>query len=317
MFTDEDVGDLSFEARWLFAGLFTQADREGRLEDRPRKLKVEVMPYDSVNIEHLLHELTEARFILRYEIEGRRFIQIRTFQEHQMPHYKEPGSIIPAPDPKYESATTAGGVPEKVRQAVIRRDKRCQSCGKSDSLSIDHIIPRSSGGSHDIGNLRALCVRCNSRKGKRLASLDQRRVNDGSTLKRRRGKHGYMEKGNGEEGMEKGKGRGREGEGEEEGAREASSKQVKGNNSASASDLFPDSYLDELQADPAYGDLEVRRVTAKMLRWCKDHGKEPTRDRLINWLNREEPRKGNGANDDDRGSSDQAARVAASLSRDN
>jgi len=97
MFTDEDIGDLSFEARWLFAGLFTQADREGRLEDRPRKLKVEVMPYDNVNIEHLLRELTEARFITRYEAEGKRYIHIRTFWKHQHFNIKEPPSQLPAP----------------------------------------------------------------------------------------------------------------------------------------------------------------------------------------------------------------------------
>lgn len=54
-------------------------------------------------------------------------------------------------------------------------------------------------------------------------------------------------------------------------------------------------YLTELQADEAYTNLNVRKVHAKMVRWCKEKGKVPTRMRLINWLNSEDqPLNGNG-----------------------
>lgn len=32
-------------------------------------------------------------------------------------------------------------------------------------LSIDHIVPRAKGGTHDRQNLRVLCTTCNTRKG--------------------------------------------------------------------------------------------------------------------------------------------------------
>lgn len=55
-------------------------------------------------------------------------------------------------------------------------------------------------------------------------------------------------------------------------------------------------YLIELQNDPAYQKLNVNLVHAKMVRWCKEKGKQPTRARLINWLNREDqPISGNGS----------------------
>jgi 5-methylcytosine-specific restriction endonuclease McrA len=54
---------------------------------------------------------------------------------------------------------------------VFRRDKyTCQYCGKKTStLTIDHVIPRSKGGSHTWENLVAACPSCNHRKGGRTA----------------------------------------------------------------------------------------------------------------------------------------------------
>lgn len=45
-------------------------------------------------------------------------------------------------------------------------------------------------------------------------------------------------------------------------------------------------WLDALKADPAYEGIEVGREYGKMVNWCKEHRKQPTRRRFINWLNR-------------------------------
>jgi len=46
----------------------------------------------------LLQELANRKFILRYEVNGERYIQIFTFIEHQNPHRNEKPSTIPAPE---------------------------------------------------------------------------------------------------------------------------------------------------------------------------------------------------------------------------
>ena len=53
------------------------------------------------------------------------------------------------------------------RERVFNRDGRmCQICGTDEGeMHIDHIIPRKSGGTHDLDNLRVLCKSCNLRKG--------------------------------------------------------------------------------------------------------------------------------------------------------
>ncbi|MGH9057018.1 MAG: HNH endonuclease [Acidimicrobiales bacterium] len=50
------------------------------------------------------------------------------------------------------------------RRAVFARDgNRCQYCGAS-AENIDHVIPRSKGGTHSWENVVASCRPCNSRK---------------------------------------------------------------------------------------------------------------------------------------------------------
>ncbi len=57
-------------------------------------------------------------------------------------------------------------VPPVNRREVLRRDHhRCQYCGTSKRLTLDHVIPRSRGGQHTWDNVVAACERCNSRKG--------------------------------------------------------------------------------------------------------------------------------------------------------
>lgn len=97
-FKNEELAKLPCGARLLFQGLWTIADREGRLEDRPERIKAEIFPYERHPVDKWLGMLHDSHFILRYENSGRRFIQVVTFTLHQTPHMKEPASTIPAPD---------------------------------------------------------------------------------------------------------------------------------------------------------------------------------------------------------------------------
>jgi len=102
-FLDEDVAALPPLIRLFYAGMWTRADREGRLEDRPQRLKVEIMPYeDGFDANEALDILAKPKkisgrpFIARYEVDGRRFIQILSWARHQRPHPNEKASEIPA-----------------------------------------------------------------------------------------------------------------------------------------------------------------------------------------------------------------------------
>ena len=96
-FKNDTLAELDFAGRLLFIGLWGLADREGRLEDRPKKIKAEIFPYDDVAVDSFLSELAKRNFILRYAVGGERYIQIIHFDIHQNPHPRETPSNIPAP----------------------------------------------------------------------------------------------------------------------------------------------------------------------------------------------------------------------------
>ena len=55
------------------------------------------------------------------------------------------------------------------RRAVFARDGwQCMYCGAKTSLTVDHVIPRSKGGSSTWDNIVTCCAPCNRRKGDRL-----------------------------------------------------------------------------------------------------------------------------------------------------
>lgn len=181
-FRNEELAKLPFETRLLFAGLWCIADREGRLEDRPMRIRADVFPYENVDVEAGLGQLREAAFLERYEVDGRKYIQILAFTKHQTPHHKEVESEIP-PAPGQPAITRyAYNVPQDMRDEVFERDSHvCLKCGARDDLAIDHIVPLARGGDNRMENLQTLCKRCNSSKGD--TTKDYRKFNVEPTLK--------------------------------------------------------------------------------------------------------------------------------------
>jgi hypothetical protein len=113
-FMDEELAALPAEARLLFIGLWTLADKDGRLEDRPKRIKAGLFPYDSTDVEPLLAALATGDFIQRYKTDGHACISIRNFAKHQRPHPKETSyGLPPPPEPGTSTAS-----PEVSRQGV-------------------------------------------------------------------------------------------------------------------------------------------------------------------------------------------------------
>ena len=53
---------------------------------------------------------------------------------------------------------------EKLRRLVKVRDPICVVCGRRPTRDIDHILPKTQGGTDDLTNLQGLCKSCHSRK---------------------------------------------------------------------------------------------------------------------------------------------------------
>jgi hypothetical protein len=102
-FDNEELASVSRDHRLLFIALWTMADREGRLEDRPQRIKVHSFPYDAditpERISQMLDDLARAPGcpIVRYEVDGVRCICVANFKKHQHIHPNEKASELPAP----------------------------------------------------------------------------------------------------------------------------------------------------------------------------------------------------------------------------
>lgn len=94
-FDNEELSELKPLTRILFIGLWCFADRNGRFEWRPKKIKVKILPYDNGDITVLLQELVNAGFILQYSIQEIQYGQVNNFTKHQRPHHTEKDSKIP------------------------------------------------------------------------------------------------------------------------------------------------------------------------------------------------------------------------------
>ena len=133
-FINEDLVELDFGTRLLFIGLWTLADREGYLEDRPKRIKMNLFPADDLDVEKCLSELHAKGLILRYQVDGGHYIHVKNFGKHQNPHHKEAPSSIPKP-------SDAPVMPE----ASPRQDQCEPDSSRADSLIPDslNLIPDS------------------------------------------------------------------------------------------------------------------------------------------------------------------------------
>lgn len=133
-FKNELLAEMPPEIRLLFMGLWCIADREGRFEERPKKIKMELFPCDSFSIEDGLARLAQDGFLIRYEVEGKRYAQVVNFTKHQMPHHKEVQSEIPAPPGFAQITKHAYDAPKETREAVL---SFWQSIRENDRLLFD------------------------------------------------------------------------------------------------------------------------------------------------------------------------------------
>lgn len=128
LFKNEILGVADPLYTLAFEGLWLLADREGRLEDRPMRIKAEIFPYrDGLNIENILDWLSSSGFIARYRYGENRYIQVVNFSKHQNPHKNEVASEIPVFSMSCECSDKIGTGTEEVGSAP------------ADSLSLDSL----------------------------------------------------------------------------------------------------------------------------------------------------------------------------------
>lgn len=94
-FKNELLAEMDAFDRLLFVGLWCLADREGRVEDRPKRIKMELFPCDGYDVDAGLRNLEKHGFVIRYKAGEVAVVSVINFHKHQTPHGTEKDSELP------------------------------------------------------------------------------------------------------------------------------------------------------------------------------------------------------------------------------
>lgn len=108
LFESGSLADTPIEARYLFIGLWTMADDEGRLRDLPKLIQSRVFPLDDevtlADVTGWLDHLVRVGSLCRYAVDGVALLHIPAFRIHQVINRPTPSRLPdclthPAPTP--------------------------------------------------------------------------------------------------------------------------------------------------------------------------------------------------------------------------
>ena len=138
-FMNEYLGTCDPLEQLLFSGLWLLADREGRLEYRPLRIKAEIFPYrENLDMSRFIRNLSDNGFLNVYEVNGKQYIQIENFEKHQNPHKNEKPSELPGPNDGKPVDTGLAGSSKKIGTTSEKIGTT-----RADSLIPDSLIPDS------------------------------------------------------------------------------------------------------------------------------------------------------------------------------
>lgn len=130
-FTSADIVELDPLTRLLYQATWCEADREGRLEWKPRTFKLRYFPGDNCDIDAMCNALVSAGLIVLY---GDGLAYIPSFGKHQVINGRESESTLPTPDlgknsPKASRVTDAS----RTRTDASRRKEGKEGKGREDA----------------------------------------------------------------------------------------------------------------------------------------------------------------------------------------
>lgn len=153
LFKNELLGEADPIYTLLFCGLWCLADKAGRLEDRPKRIKAELFPYRfDLDLTTALAWLNHNLFINRYVFDGVEYIQILKWKPHQSPHHKEVESTIPECPPENKTEQKQGDIHAQAKHESCMDQEQAKRVASTplipdsfnlipDSLNLDTGLP--------------------------------------------------------------------------------------------------------------------------------------------------------------------------------
>jgi hypothetical protein len=109
--TSESLAEVDRGVRWTFATFWTHCDDEGRAVWNLRLIKAALYPLDDHMTLDVLagdfDELERVGAVCRYVVDGREYVHVPTFNEHQHPNRPVPSKLPPCPKSDHAPPTHA------------------------------------------------------------------------------------------------------------------------------------------------------------------------------------------------------------------
>lgn len=184
-FTNDMIAEMTPWARLTFIGLWTLADKAGRMLYRPKKIKMELFPGDNIDVEPLIEELIEHGFVEVYETDGITVLSVINFSKHQNPHPKEKESELPPKKPgestirenKRQAAESNGPAAKRPDPAVLIPDVLIPDSGcpdtKNGAAAPDVVVPPPSKAPGYTDEFEAFWSEWPKGKGNKKKAFDQ------------------------------------------------------------------------------------------------------------------------------------------------
>ena len=121
--TSENIAALTFFEEVFFFHLMVNADDFGRFDARPKILKARLFPLKDIRenqIEDAIRALTAAELVIPYRVEGKPFLQLKTWDRHQRMRNKKGKYPAPCED-LLQSAANCGELPQVAENASESR----------------------------------------------------------------------------------------------------------------------------------------------------------------------------------------------------
>lgn len=150
-FTNDELADIEPIGRLLFIGLWTIADCNGNLEWREKKIKAQILPYDSCNTKEIMINLNKSGFVRFYSDGDKIYLNITNFDKHQNPHKneREKGSEIPLYSESMRQVVDFNTLTINLDKSGLSQDEN--ETNRADSLNLipDSPTPKDNGSSNE------------------------------------------------------------------------------------------------------------------------------------------------------------------------
>lgn len=140
-FTSHSNADLPVATRLTYIGLWTYCDDSGRGVDDARLVKAAIWPlddnYTARKVEKDLTYLATAGKILRYEVNGRRYLSVVDW-EHQKISHPTKSNLPDPPEPSGVALEDSGAAPEddgEIPLGIRNKEGNKESSSSSESVA--------------------------------------------------------------------------------------------------------------------------------------------------------------------------------------